>query len=115
MILVKKAERLRKETGDSRYHAPLEKEESKPWVEQANHILAKPFKVLVQEPMLIALTIYMSVRLTHQAHTKHTSHWLIHSSYMAVFISSLKPILSSSVSGTTSQQVSALSKNRKTF
>ncbi|KAI0053376.1 MFS general substrate transporter [Auriscalpium vulgare] len=58
-LLVHKAQRLRKETGDSRWYAPLEvKNES--WGRRVNNILATPFKVLFREPMLMAITAYMS-------------------------------------------------------
>lgn len=60
--MIKKAERLRKETGDSRYYAPMEKEEKLPLGKRIYEIVGRPFKILVQEPMLIAVTIYMSVR-----------------------------------------------------
>ena len=65
VILKQKAERLRKETGDSRYYAPIEVEKMS-FGRRVNKILAQPFKVLFQEPILIALTLYMSVR-AHQS------------------------------------------------
>ena len=58
---MRKAEKIRKQTGNSKFYAPLEREAKKSLSERLNHILAKPFKVLFQEPMLIALTVYMSV------------------------------------------------------
>ncbi|KAF5355774.1 hypothetical protein D9756_004068 [Leucocoprinus leucothites] len=54
-----KAERLRKETGDSRYYAPMEKRQVS-IAKRLEDILAKPFLILFREPMLIAITIYMS-------------------------------------------------------
>ena len=66
IILAKKAQLLRKKTGDDRYYAPIEKEEDLPLLVQLNHIVARPFKVLFQEPMLIAVTLYMSVRASHR-------------------------------------------------
>jgi MFS family permease len=59
IILMKKAARLRKETGDERYKAPIETKNI-PFSERLTNILAKPWKVLFQEPMLLAITIYMS-------------------------------------------------------
>jgi len=60
VLLVRKAERMRKETGDSRYYAP--KEANKPDIGQRLYnILAMPFKILFLEPMLIAIVIYQSV------------------------------------------------------
>ncbi|VDC02269.1 unnamed protein product [Peniophora sp. CBMAI 1063] len=59
VLLKKKAQRLRKETGDDKYYAPLETHKE-PINQRINHILAMPFKILFQEPVLIALTLYMS-------------------------------------------------------
>ena len=61
IILVGKAKRLRKDTGDSRYYAPLEKEEKISFGARVYNIVWKPFKILFEEPMLIAITVYMSV------------------------------------------------------
>ncbi|KAL0951355.1 hypothetical protein HGRIS_008059 [Hohenbuehelia grisea] len=59
ILLVRKARRLRKETGDERYWAPLEKQ-SRTVAQTLEHTLARPFKILFREPMLIAITLYMS-------------------------------------------------------
>ncbi|KLO07586.1 MFS general substrate transporter [Schizopora paradoxa] len=59
-ILVQKARRIRKETGDSRYFAPLEDQEKESFAKQLNRTIGRPFKVLFQEPMLIAISLYMS-------------------------------------------------------
>jgi MFS family permease len=60
VILVKKAQRLRKETGDGRYYAPMEAH--KPRLgDRLYNILAMPFKILFLEPMLIAISVYQSV------------------------------------------------------
>lgn len=60
IILKRKAERRRKETGDDRWFAPIEmKKESIP--RRIQSILAKPFKMIFYEPMLQAVTVYMSV------------------------------------------------------
>jgi len=59
VLLVRKAQRLRQETGDSRYYAP--KEVNKPDIGQRLYnILAMPFKILFLEPMLVAIVIYQS-------------------------------------------------------
>lgn len=58
--MVRKAKRLRKETGDSRYWAPMERK-TESLGRQIQHVLARPFLVLAREPMLIAITLYMSV------------------------------------------------------
>ena len=61
VLLVRKAERLRKETGDPRYWAPLER--NKPTLSQRfQRVFTRPFSILIHEPMLIAITVYMSVR-----------------------------------------------------
>ena len=59
ILTVRKAEHIRKVTGDERYYAPLEAKVS--FSKQVENILAKPFKILFREPMLLAITIYMSV------------------------------------------------------
>ncbi|KAG7450645.1 MFS general substrate transporter [Guyanagaster necrorhizus] len=59
ILLVKKAKKMRKETGDDRYYAPMEKD-TKTLAQQVEHVLARPFKILFQEPMLMASTLYLS-------------------------------------------------------
>ncbi|OJT09245.1 hypothetical protein TRAPUB_14320 [Trametes pubescens] len=59
VILVKRAQKLRKETGDDRYWAPLERSTMSTG-QRIRHILGRPFVVLAREPMLIAITLYMS-------------------------------------------------------
>ncbi|KAF9464294.1 MFS general substrate transporter [Collybia nuda] len=59
IILVYKARKLRKSTGDSRYYAALEKNRPRPH-QLFDKVLARPFKVLFHEPMLIAITAYLS-------------------------------------------------------
>jgi hypothetical protein len=60
VLLARKAERIRKETGDNRYYAP--KEVDKPDIgRRLYNILAMPFKILFLEPMLIAIVVYQSV------------------------------------------------------
>ncbi|KDQ11582.1 hypothetical protein BOTBODRAFT_189769 [Botryobasidium botryosum FD-172 SS1] len=58
-ILAQKAARMRKEMGDSRYWAPIERVNIH-WKVRVSNILARPFKILFQEPMLIAIALYMS-------------------------------------------------------
>ena len=60
VILAHKAERKRLETGDKRYFAEIERDEVS-WARQARDVITKSFVVLVSEPMLIAITVYMSV------------------------------------------------------
>ncbi|EIW63711.1 MFS general substrate transporter [Trametes versicolor FP-101664 SS1] len=58
-ILVKRAQRLRKETGDDRYWAPLERN-TMTWAQRTKHVLGRPFIILFREPMLLVITLYMS-------------------------------------------------------
>ncbi len=60
-LLVQKAQRIRKQTGDNRYFAPLEAQEKESLGKRVNNVVARPFKILFQEPMLIAISVYMSV------------------------------------------------------
>ncbi|KAH9982597.1 major facilitator superfamily domain-containing protein [Lactifluus volemus] len=59
VLLAKKAQRIRKETGDNRYYAPSEAKKITTR-DRLYNILAMPFKILFLEPMLIAITIYQS-------------------------------------------------------
>ncbi|KAI0822202.1 MFS general substrate transporter [Trametes gibbosa] len=59
ILLVKRAQKLRAETGDQRYWAPLERN-TMTIGQRLKHVLGRPFVVLVREPMLIAITLYMS-------------------------------------------------------
>ncbi|KAH7920091.1 MFS general substrate transporter [Leucogyrophana mollusca] len=59
ILLVKKAKALRKQTGDERYHAAMEIQQFS-FAERVEGVLARPFKILFTEPMLMAITLYMS-------------------------------------------------------
>jgi len=59
VLLARKAQRIRKETGDKRYFAPIEVR-NVTIGRRLYNILAMPFKILFLEPMLIAITVYMS-------------------------------------------------------
>ncbi|KAI5990857.1 MFS general substrate transporter [Pisolithus orientalis] len=59
IILVHKARDVRKRTGDNRYYAPFELRKLS-FAQRIESILARPFKVLFSEPMLMAITVYMS-------------------------------------------------------
>ncbi|KIJ13801.1 hypothetical protein PAXINDRAFT_13348 [Paxillus involutus ATCC 200175] len=60
ILLVRKAEQLRKGTGDDRYHAEMETQ-SVSFVERLEIvIIARPFKLLFLEPVLFAITLYTS-------------------------------------------------------
>jgi len=54
------AQRKRKETGDSRYYAPIEQRRAT-FSQRLQDTLGKPFIVLFSEPMLIAIILYQSV------------------------------------------------------
>ncbi|KAG8921875.1 hypothetical protein FRC01_014798, partial [Tulasnella sp. 417] len=59
VIHSRKAARKRQETGDERYFSKLEAQDVH-WKQRMENILGRPFKVLFIEPMLIAITLYMS-------------------------------------------------------
>ncbi|TXT08865.1 hypothetical protein VHUM_02993 [Vanrija humicola] len=59
VILAKKAARLRKETGDDRWYAPIERRDTSA-KQLVSNILLKPFIMLAKEPILLAVTIYMA-------------------------------------------------------
>lgn len=58
-LLQKKAKRLRKETGDDRYVAPVELRKID-WWKFPGQVLGKPIKMIIVEPMLLAVTVYIS-------------------------------------------------------
>ena len=62
VILASRARRLRKETGNVRYFAAIERRDVK-FPKMIKDVMAKPFVVLFHEPMLMAITIYQAVRL----------------------------------------------------
>lgn len=59
VLLRRKAERLRRETNDPRYVAPTELG-SVSFKERAKNVLLTPFTLFFHEPMLIAITAYIS-------------------------------------------------------
>ncbi|KAG1749872.1 major facilitator superfamily domain-containing protein [Suillus paluster] len=59
VLLAKKAKEVRKHTGDEKYYAAMDLQNFT-LAQRVESILARPFKVLVTEPMLIAITLYMS-------------------------------------------------------
>lgn len=60
-ILATEAKRLRKETGDDRWHAALEKKNNDGIMGTLKRTVLKPFIMIVEEPMLLCLTLYMSL------------------------------------------------------
>lgn len=60
-ILHKEAKRLRKETGDDRWRSETEHPDEKVSIKETlHHTVLKPFIMIVQEPMLLVLTLYLS-------------------------------------------------------
>ncbi|RDX41756.1 MFS general substrate transporter [Lentinus brumalis] len=59
VLLVRRAKKLRKETGETRYWAPMEKNKQT-LSQRFRRVFTRPFNILVREPMLIAITAYMS-------------------------------------------------------
>ncbi|KAF8871278.1 hypothetical protein CPB84DRAFT_1629101, partial [Gymnopilus junonius] len=59
VLLVYKAKRIRSDTNDTRYYAALERDPLQP-LEVFSKVLSLPFKILFNELMLIAMTIYLS-------------------------------------------------------
>ena len=60
ILLARKAVRKRRETGDERYFAAIERRKVT-MSQRVKDIIAKPFVVLLNEPMLVAITVYMAV------------------------------------------------------
>ncbi|KAF9806308.1 hypothetical protein IEO21_08731 [Rhodonia placenta] len=59
IIMVRRAQKMRKETGDDRYFAPYERQKLG-FSQHVKRVLARPFLILFKEPMLLAITVYMS-------------------------------------------------------
>ncbi|GAA5830889.1 hypothetical protein JCM11251_001112 [Rhodosporidiobolus azoricus] len=59
-ILHVEAKRLRKETGDDRWHSPMDKKEAEGIKAVLDRTVLKPFRMIVEEPMLLVITLYMS-------------------------------------------------------
>ncbi|KAF8317074.1 MFS general substrate transporter [Clavulina sp. PMI_390] len=59
ILLKNKAARKRKETGDERWFAPIEARKLT-LSQHANNIITKPALMFIKEPMLFAVTMYMS-------------------------------------------------------
>ncbi|EJT97844.1 MFS general substrate transporter [Dacryopinax primogenitus] len=59
VLLVSRAKTIRLKTGETRYFAALERAEVS-LRKRLSLVLGRPFKILFLEPMLIAITIYMS-------------------------------------------------------
>ncbi|TIA86799.1 hypothetical protein E3P99_03567 [Wallemia hederae] len=59
-LLSRVAKQKRKETGDDRWKAPLDLRK-RDFKSEVNNTIFKPFLLLVMEPMLLSLTLYMSL------------------------------------------------------
>jgi hypothetical protein len=62
VLLKKKAQKIRQETGDDRWKAPMEKTK-KSIATTVGHSLLRPFQLLIFEPMCLILDIYAAVLL----------------------------------------------------
>ncbi|KAK4128463.1 putative multidrug protein [Parathielavia appendiculata] len=62
VLLKKKAQKIRKETGDDRWRAPIEKT-TKSVSKTVAYSLLRPFQILVSEPMVLVLNIYTAMLL----------------------------------------------------
>jgi hypothetical protein len=62
VLLRNKARKLRKETGDDRWWAPIEKS-TKSVSSTVGHSLLRPFEILIFEPMALILNVYTAVLL----------------------------------------------------
>ncbi|THG98447.1 hypothetical protein EW145_g7424 [Phellinidium pouzarii] len=58
--MLSKAKAQRARTGNDKYHAPLEERAKKSFGRTVEQIVVRPFQIFFQEPMLIAITAYMS-------------------------------------------------------
>jgi hypothetical protein len=61
-LLKKKASNIRKQTGDDRWKAPLEKS-TKSFATTLGHTLLRPFQLLAFEPMCLVLDLYSAILL----------------------------------------------------
>lgn len=62
VLLKRKAERLRKETGDDRWRAPIEKV-TRSVSKTVAYALLRPFQILFFEPMAVVLNVYTAMLL----------------------------------------------------
>lgn len=62
VLLKKKAQKLRKETGDERWKAPIEKQK-KSIAKTVGYALLRPFQLLISEPMCLILDVYSAILL----------------------------------------------------
>ena len=60
ILLERKAARLRAQTGDARYHSPLELTQRHSLAGRLAQTFTRPFVVFVREPTLIATTVYLA-------------------------------------------------------
>ncbi|GAA6025071.1 hypothetical protein JCM11491_006062 [Sporobolomyces phaffii] len=59
-ILHTEAKRLRRETGDDRWHSQMDAKQDESFGAIVHRTVLKPFTMLFQEPMLLVVTLYMS-------------------------------------------------------
>lgn len=62
VLLAQKAARIRRETGDERWYAPIESERGQVKLgEKVKDIVVKPWEIFFAEPMLILIHMYTAV------------------------------------------------------
>lgn len=62
VLLYREAKRLRKETGDDRWHSALDDNTAREGPKDVvRRTVLKPFTMIIQEPMLAVITLYMSL------------------------------------------------------
>ena len=59
-ILARRAKKMRKETGDDKYVSETDLE-TRPLGERMKIFLLRPFQLLILEPIVLLLSLYMSV------------------------------------------------------
>lgn len=62
VLLKRKAERMRKETGESRYYAPIEKQDQS-LLKAVSYSCLRPFQMLALEPMCLILCVFTALLL----------------------------------------------------
>ncbi|KAG7286124.1 hypothetical protein NEMBOFW57_008427 [Staphylotrichum longicolle] len=62
VLLKEKAKKIRKETGDDRWRAPIEKT-TKSIPKTVGYSLLRPFQILIFEPMAVVLNVYTAILL----------------------------------------------------
>ena len=99
VLMIRKAQAIRKQTGDERFTAALERQNTR-WSARLRTVLGRPFKVMFLEPLLLVLTLYMSVSPHCPFAGSTAKNIYIYSMYMGYSTSFLPPTLSPSLKDT---------------